>query len=238
MGTSTKSGKITSLLAGAAFAFGMASAHAALTTVSPFAGDLSESWESFPNYRAADPNVVTPLANPTDIMGGAAAIASPLMIVYEPAAASAGFGLGSSGLAQVADGVKGMGLDSSQQVATITFDNAQTSFGAFWGAATNDSAGTTVNVLFLDANGNQVGADSFSYDRDPPADGLLEWHGWNSDVAFKSIIYAGNFVVIDSLQASGPNNGNPNPTPEPGSLALAGLALVALVGALRRKSRQ
>src|SRR3989442_2215586 len=75
--------------------------------VSPFTGDLNETWESFPNYTVG-PNSVDYLPNPTTIMGVGAKISNPKMAVYEPGVAD--FGLGSSGFAKASDGVKGMGL--------------------------------------------------------------------------------------------------------------------------------
>lgn len=228
MTTIAKTNKIAALIAGSVMALGMASAQAALSTTGPFVGDLSEGWEGFNTY--AIPAAVTYLANPTDIMGGAASIANGLMAVYDETSAT--FGLAGNGVAKVAAGAKGMGLDAGPDAAVITFDNDQTMFGAYWGAASSD-APATVRVLFFDANGNQVGADSFDYDHRANGDGVLDWHGWSSDVAFRSVVYAGDFVVNDELQASGPNNNN-NPVPEPGSLALAGVALLSLAAALKR----
>lgn len=232
MATPLKTNKLAALLVGSAMALSMASAQAALSSVGPFAGDLSETWEGFPNYQV--PVSVTYLANPTDIMGGAASIASGLMAVYEPGS-GASFGLSSSGTAQVADGAKAMGLDDANQTAVITFDNDQTQFGAFWGAATSDQ-GATIRVVFLDANNAPIDFASFVYDHRANADGGLDWHGWSSTVAFRSVAYTGDFVVNDGLQASGPNNNNR--VPEPGSLALAGVALLSLAAALKRKHRQ
>lgn len=220
--------KIASLVAGALLALGASSAQAALSSVGPFTGDLTETWESFANFPPA-------LANPTDIMGGAASIANPSMAIYQPGVLD--FNLFANGFAQVADGVKAMGLNGDQQTAIITFDNSQTSFGAFWGASRDDSGSPgVVRVAFLDASNQIIDMRSFDYLRSN-GDGVLEWHGWKSDLAFKSVIFAGNSVVSDGLQASGPDNGTTNPAPEPGSLALAGLGLVTLVGALRRRSK-
>src|SRR5207249_9497391 len=76
-------------------------ASAVITPIpSPVVGNLTETWESFPNY-IDNPSFY--LTDPTTIMGGGASISSPVMAVYEPGAGAA-FSLADSGLAQVSDG--------------------------------------------------------------------------------------------------------------------------------------
>lgn len=202
-------------------------AQAQISAIGPFSGSLSETWEGFLNYRN-DPNFY--LLDPTSIMGGAASISNPQMAVYEPSAAS--FGLGGSGAAQVSDGAKGMGLDTSQATATITFDCTVDSFGAYWGAATFGSP-NAVRLSFFDVFDGLIGNDSFQYDHSANQDGGLDWHGWSSTTPIKKIQYTGDFVVIDGLQAHGLDN-CPK-VPEPGALAmLAGLGIGGVL-ILRRK---
>jgi hypothetical protein len=215
------------LLAAAGLAAAAAPARAAIVSVAPFVGSASETWESFPNYFA-DPDFF--LDDPTAIFGGAAMISNPVMVVYEPGVAD--FGLGGSGLAQVADGVKGMGLNDFASTATIVFTDPVTAFGGYWGAATLGGP-TTVFVEFFDADGVSLGSDSFTYDREAEFDGLLEWHGWASTMGgIKSMTYTGDFVVNDALQI----DGGAAAIPEPASLVLLGSAAVA-AGARRLRRR-
>jgi hypothetical protein len=143
------------------------------------------------------------------------------MIVYEPGAGVI-FGLGGSGLAQVSDGAKAMGLNDFAQSATISFAAPVDSFGAYWGAGTATTP-TTVSLLYSDRS-----TASFSYLR--PDDGVLEWHGWSSSVGISGVTYSGDFVVIDGLQAGGTAS-----VPDAASTsALLFIALGVLEG-LRRK---
>lgn len=192
----------------------VAPAQAAIVTVAPFAGTVSETWESFPNYFD---NGFNPLPDPTAILGGAGSISNPVMYVYEPGVAD--FGLGGSGLAQVSDGVKAMGLNDTT-TATITFATEATAFGAYWGAATFGAPAVVV-LSFYDAIGGLLGVETFTYDHEATADGVLDWHGYASTGAgIKTITYTGDFVVIDGLQA----DVSPAAVPEPASVLLAGTA--------------
>ena len=193
-------------------------ASAVVTPVpSPVVGNLTETWEAFPNY-VDNPDFY--LTDPTTIMGGGASISNPVMAIYEPELGAA-FGLGDSGLAQVSDGTKGMGLDTSAET-TITFTKPVFLFGAFWGAATGAGfpSPATVTVSFYDAFDQLIDTEPFTYVR--PGDGLLEWHGWQSTNGIKKLTYTGDFVVNDGLQAS--------TVPEPGTLALTGIGLLGLLG--------
>ena len=169
-----------------------------LGEIDPFAGDFSETWEAFQNYND-NPNVF--LDDPTSIMDGMASIANDAMLVYEPGVAN--FGLGSSGPAQVSDGVKGMGLNAGPSTAVITFATEIFSFGAYWGAATRSGFPdpAVITVAFYTPGGGLIGEVEFQYSHSDSGDGVLDWHGWSSGAAIGRIEYTGDFVVIDGLQA-------------------------------------
>ncbi len=207
-------------------------AHAAIISIGPFAGSLTETWESFPNYTV--PVRPTFLPNPTAIMGGAAMISHPFMAVYEPAVPLAFFDFFTSGLAQVADGSKGMGsvhvFGFPTATTTITFLSPIGAFGAFWGALTGGGRGDPVTVVldFFDVFGNPIGTDSFSYSHSSLGDGRLDWHGWQSSIPVGSLTYTGLDVAVDGLQADA--------VPEPGTLLLLGSGLASIL-ALRQSHR-
>lgn len=192
-----------------------------ITEIDPFVGDLTETWEGFPNYQDGP----FFLDDPTDIMGGNASISNPFMVVYEPGA-GATFGLGSSGSAQVWDGTKGMGVNLGDQTVVITFDLPIFSFGAYWGAATR--AGfpdpNTIDVAFYDLDGGLIDTAAFQYSHSETGDGGLDWHGWSSTTVIGRVEFTGDFVVIDGLQAL---------VPAPGAVALLGLG--GLLGFRRRR---
>lgn len=197
-------------------------ATAGVTPIGPFTGQISEDWESFDNYNQ-NPNFYEDANGPVSIFGGNAMISSPfsgqggIMAIYEPG--SADFGLGANGLAQVADGTKGMGLDTPTS-ATIDFSSDISDFGGYWGAAD-----PVINFEFYDAGGLLIGTDTVSYS-DPAGQGTLIWLGWTFNTGIASITYSGGFVVNDGLQA--------NVLPSPGALAI--LALGGLVGTRRRRN--
>ena len=191
-------------------------ASATLSSIGPFSGSMSETWESFNDYLTTNFHY---LPDPTSIMGGGATISSPRMAVYNPNTA-ANFGLGSSGSALISDGVHGMGLDNPAQTATITFANPVGDFGAYWGANTPPNP-STVSLAFSDGS-----LANFTYDHSSGNPGVLEWHGWHSTVGITSVSYSGDYVVVDGLQA--------NPVPEPG-MALLGALGVGLALSRRPK---
>lgn len=215
---------LRSVIAATALLFAGSSAVAEITQIDPFSGAISETWESFDNYAVAtDPF----LANPTSIFGTAASISNPFVFIYEPSA-GAGFDLGSSGAAGVADGTKAMGI--ADELATITFASGVNAFGGYWASAV---PGTAVMFSFFDASSGLLGSENFTYDRSTTGDGLLEWHGWQSNGALiKTVTYSAiGGVVGDGLQA----HVTAVPEPEIYALMLAGLGVIGVVA--RRRTR-
>ncbi|MFN0055194.1 MAG: hypothetical protein ACKV0T_23720 [Planctomycetales bacterium] len=163
----------------------------------PFAGQISETWESFPSYEI-DPDLgPTYLSSPTSIMGGNAQAENPVMLVYEPGA-DRKFGLYKNGSAQTS-GAKGMGVDGTG-VTKINFSTPIERFGAIWGAS-SEGGPVTVSVLFFNMFQSLIGSQTFVYDHTALADGGLDWHGWESTRAFSSVEITADFLVIDDLQA-------------------------------------
>jgi hypothetical protein len=185
-----------------AFAVLAPGAKAQLASVSPFPGYLSESFESFPTSFTT---------SPLSIMGGAASVQTPDAIsIYD--ASSWYFSLGSSsanapgGCALGANGPRGLGLEfgPGQAQATITFNNPVNAFGGFWGAGTMATNPGTISIEFFDVANQMIGVpQSFEYLR-PSGDGMLEWHGWASDVPIAKVVLTadGPTVVADDLRIS------------------------------------
>jgi hypothetical protein len=192
---------------------------AAITTIGPFVGSLSETWESRPNYTIPTFHFEP---SPTTIMAGGASITAANMAIYEPSTVNlTNFIIGGVS-AQVSDGTKGLGVSSAAALATMVFAFGLSDFGAYWGTGTPSNG---VTVRFFDQGGAPIGAPIFfSYMRNgafPGGDGQLEWHGWHSDTPIKSLTFTGDFVAIDGLQAI------PIPEPASGALLLAGLCWLA-----------
>lgn len=199
-------------------------ANATITPIGQFSGAWSETFESFNNYQQGPFYQPEPMV----VMGGNASFDSVTdqLAVFEPSF-GATFGIGGSGVAQPSDGVKGLGLDTILSSWTLTFGSDTNDFGAFWGAFTNTSGPTTVFVDFFDSSNVLVGSTTFDYDHQNTGDGILDWNGWNSDVAFRSVRVAADYLVVDGMQAT-------NAVPEPATMSV--LALGALAMLRRRKS--
>ena len=206
------------LLSTAALSVASLAANATITSIGQFSGSISETFESFPNYITGP----TFQPEPWNVFGGAAQFNSlnQDLAVYEPSQ-GASFGLGTSGPAQVSDGTKAMGMNS-ESLWTLTFNADQSQVGAFWGLATQTGGGPeTATVSFFDAGNTLVGQTTFMYDHSGPVDGALDWNGWSSDVAFRSISVRARFTVVDGMQAGA--------VPEPASIAVLGFGALALI---------
>lgn len=214
----------TKSLAVAGLATLAVSANATITPIGQFSGSLSETFESFDNYSN---NPFFYEAEPFVIMGGGASVDSITddIAIFEPSA-GATWGLVGSGGAVPSDGTKGMGIDSTGSGFSLTFASDQNDFGAFWALATFGGPSVS-NVEFYDSSMVLVGSTSFSYDHETTMDGILEWNGWNSDVAFRTVTFTGDWMAVDGMQAS-------SAVPEPATMSV--LALGALAMLRRRKS--
>jgi hypothetical protein len=195
------------------------SAHAVITPIGSFTGTYSETFESFPNYAQG------PFAQPngTAIMGGFATMSALNndLIVYQPGWAD--FGLATA-YAGVSDGSKGLGLNSSGDSVTFAFSSGITTFGGYFGAAYG--YGFTGNISFGFSDGSTA-----AYTYSGPG-GALAWQGFSSTISITSATVAGDYLVMDGLQAG--SNG-PNNVPDGGAtIAMLGAALAGL-SVIRRK---
>jgi uncharacterized protein (TIGR03382 family) len=202
-----------------------------VTPINPFNGQMTETWEQFQNYQQ-NPNFYEDATGPVTIFGGKGIISTQfsgqggIMAIYEPSQ-GATFGLADYGSAQVHDGTKGMGIDTSAIPTTIRFTNEVVEFGGWWGCAGfsgDPNNPSPIRFSFFDVNGALIDNATVNYS-DPTATGTLMWAGWSSTTPIKSIEYFGDFVVNDGLQA--------NKVPAPGALALLGLS--GLVARRRRR---
>ena len=221
--------------------FAALQACAAVVPVGPFSGTMSEGWESFPEYSWGNSPVGPFLGSPTPIMGGAASITGPeLLCVYRRDLYQSWWGLGSSGVAQVADGVKGLGIDTyigwmERTMATIAWTTPVVQFGAYFGAPTQSFASgllddpAIINVGFYDPAGVLVDTEALTYSHSDTGDGGLDWHGWSFSSPVGSVSIEGYQTVVDGLQATA--------VPEPTACGLLGLGTAALLAARRRGRR-
>lgn len=214
----------TALLCG----FGAATS-AAVVAIGPFAGSLSETWESFPG------GVWQP--SPLPIMGGNATVSVDPPGGILPIS-SGSQSAGTSGVSFIApEGINyayvGAGSSATLAIAEIAFASPVRQFGAYFASFTGFGWTDPFNfeVIFKDAGAAIIDTVSFGYSHAAAHDGLFDWHGWQSTVPVKTVQVnrstsgdAGLFVV-DDLRAN---------VPEPASVALlAGLSLVGFAGCRR-----
>lgn len=204
------------------------------TPVSAFTGAWQESWETFPKtpsipswpYYAYLPNGTVIFSGHGTVAGG-----NPTGLDIFKAGVCC-WGLGTSGLAQPAEGLQALGQNAGMTV-TITFADPISSFGGYFGAATGygNPDPAVISASFYGPSQVLLGASAFSYTHSSDHSGILDWHGWVFDVPVSSVSLSGNFVTMDYLQA------NPYAAvPEPASLILFGSGL--FLAALRRKLRR
>jgi hypothetical protein len=193
----------------ACLAFGLVQSHADVALTGPFAGTISEGFESFPTPAF----YISYLNNPTSIMDGNAVITHPQIYIYEPGVIN--FGLASSGIAQVSDGVKGVGVNAFGTTVDVSWSSPISQFGGYFAAATSIGFPDPipVTVIFFAQSGSLVGAETFTYSHSATGDGGLDWHGWVFDEPVSSVSLSGSFFVMDGMQAV--------VVPEPTSLGLA-----------------
>jgi len=205
--------KRTLMLAGV---LGCAGAFAQISDIGAFSGALSEGFEGFPNYGNGG------FYTTQSIMGGGATIdtlGNGQMAVYQPGVAD--FGLGFKGLAQVNSGQKANGQDYGPNMKfNITFANEVMRFGGYWNMA--DVWEHDMDVYFYDGSGNLLGSRNIK----GPSDTRMYWSGWSSNVGIKEVVFVGDYIVMDDLQA--------DLVPEPATLAALGLGAVALIRRRRK----
>lgn len=185
------------VITGLVFLAGSSAARGAIIEIGPFTGDLTETWEGFPT-SAPEGDI---LPDPTAIMSGQAMISHPVMQIFQPWEVS--HSLGSSGYAQPSDGIKALRVNGFNQSASISFEVPIRQFGAYWGAFTDpDITGdpAVFSISFFDDVDQLIDTLTFTYSR--PFDGVLEWHGWRSDVDIYRFNFHEDAIAIDGLQAS------------------------------------
>ena len=201
--------------------FSAAPVRAQFSSTGPFAGTMSEGWETFPLFGG------TYLASPESIMGGKATIANSKMSIYQPGSAF----LGTSGTAQVADGTRGLMLNYFAQTATITWNTPITEFGAWFAASTlppgYNADPAIITVSFYGQSATLLDAETFTYSHSATGDGGLDWHGWVAAAPVYSISLKGDFLVMDGLRAVA--------VPEPSATTLLTFAVCLVAGCWRTR---
>jgi hypothetical protein len=165
-----------------------------VTLVPPFVGTHSETWERFP---------IQAIPSGTSILGGIATISGPNLEIDGPGM----FTLCGHGLyAQPSDGIRLLGAAYPSGPMTISFSQPVSAFGAYWGGVHLQCEGSSIVLTFRDANGNEIGGDSFNYE----GNGTLEWHGYTFATPVKTITRDTDFrigTVTDGLQATVASSG-------------------------------
>ena len=167
---------------------------AQVTTVPPFVGTNSETWERFG---------INSIPSGTSILGGIATISGTRMLTENRFTMCSVWG-------RPSDGTILMDQDRPNDLVTISFSQPVSAFGAYWGSGIGCSFGDAASILtFQDVNGNVIGSDSFIY----KGDGTLMWRGYRFGTPVKTITRtAGDGqegVAMDGLQAIVATNGPP-----------------------------
>lgn len=208
----------TMYAAATGLALGLASvATADIVPIGDFAGDVSEDFESFPDYNNGG-NTDT-----LGILGGGGMLSSePVnsgqLWVTSP---SATWHLGNYGTAgNIGQRSMGFYFFNNPVDVTLTLTTPAAELG-FYFVTADTQDGSTMTVRAFDTNGVQLGADQ-------TLDSLgvdYLWAGWSSATGIASLTFSGNVApVIDEVQY--------NAVPVPGSIAVL---LGAGVMGLRRR---
>jgi hypothetical protein len=166
-----------------------------VTTVPPFAGTNSETWERFGMRFIPDG---------TSILGGIATISGCCMFTSNRFVMCSVIG-------RPSDGTILMAQDRPEALVTISFSQPVSAFGAYWGSGFRCYFGDAATILtFEDVYGNVIGSDRFVYG----GNGTLTWHGYAFAAPVKTIIRTAadgqEGFAMDGLQATvAPNSGNP-----------------------------
>ncbi len=217
-------GRVTYIFLAACLA---GAANAQISPTAAFSGALHESFESFTLGSGA---------NSFGIMGNQATLSSTAPnYFYEDWTGLAGnhhFSLGAKGWAQVEQGGKGLGMDSSTfGTTTITFNSPVSQFGGYWNYAETLQGFNQflITVKLYDSSDVQIGTTQLV--NVPLVGDLLDpsmhWGGWTSTTPIAKVVYNGLGVVLDNVNAGGV-------VPEPAPIAAVG---IGLLGLMRRRRK-
>ena len=169
-----------------------------VTSVPPFVGTNSETWEGFG---------VGDIPTGTSILGGIATIAGDFMVTAKTFQLCSVF-------AKPSDGRILMDADRGTGPTTISFSQPVSAFGAYWGTGYRcarfgfDDA--EIILTFYDASNNVIGSDRFAYQ----GNGTLAWHGYNFSRPVMTVTRVASDgtegFAVDGLQATvaPPGGGN------------------------------
>ena len=161
---------------------------AQVTPVPPFVGTNSETWEEFG---------VSQIPSGTSILGGIATISGDHMVTAMQFDMCGHIGVPS-------DGDILMGSARPTGPVTISFSQAVSAFGAYWGSSVHCYSNPSNILTFRDAAGNIIGTDTFRYN--PGYEGDLLWHGYQFGTPVTTITRTAgdgqDTIVMDGLQAN------------------------------------
>jgi hypothetical protein len=171
---------------------------ATVTSVGPFVGDHSETWEEFG---------VTTIPSGTHILGGIATITGTRMVTAHSFRMCSVTGYPS-------DGQILMDQDRPNDLVVISFSQPVSAFGAYWGSGFNcfSYPDAATILTFQDADGNVIGNDAFEWG----GSGHLDWHGYTFATPVKTITRTADDgkegFAVDGLQVIVAST-SPTPTP-------------------------